>query len=198
MDTKDLIIETAFLALIENGYDRVSLNEIVRRTGLTKGAYYHYFSSKSELIQEVMKKYFFSHISNTISSIDGSGETFSEKMVKIYTNVLKVDIHLSNYPGRIISRKEFMHLLEECMDMDEKLRQMGYEQQKKIIDTMRKAVEEGKKNGEIRNEIDALDLAELINSTVRGTMFLSIFLSKEEIEQKLRRNVETMLSLISL
>ncbi|WP_304944184.1 TetR/AcrR family transcriptional regulator [Vallitalea guaymasensis] len=198
METMELIIETAFLAFIENGYDRVSLNEIIRRTGLTKGAFYHYFTSKSELIQEVVKKYFFTHISNTIGAIDGSGETFREKMVKIYSNVLNVNIKFNNYQDRIIDRNEFMHLLQECMDMDKDLRKIVFEQQIKTISTMRKAIEEGKINREIRDDVDSLDLAELINATVRGTMISSVTLSKKETEEKLKKNMETMLTLICI
>ncbi|WP_273327655.1 TetR/AcrR family transcriptional regulator [Vallitalea guaymasensis] len=198
METMELIIETAFLAFIENGYDRVSLNEIIRRTGLTKGAFYHYFTSKSELIQEVVKKYFFTHISNTIGAIDGSGETFREKMVKIYSNVLNVNIRFNNYQDRIIDRNEFMHLLQECMDMDKDLRKIVFEQQIKTISTMRKAIEEGKINREIRDDVDSLDLAELINATVRGTMISSVTLSKKETEEKLKKNMETMLTLICI
>lgn len=198
METMELIIETAFLAFIENGYDRVSLNEIIRRTGLTKGAFYHYFTSKSELIQEVVKKYFFTHISNTIGAIDGSGETFREKMVKIYSNVLNVNIKFNNYQDRIIDRNEFMHLLQECMDMDKDLRKIVFEQQIKTISTMRKAIEEGKINREIRDDVNSLDLAELINATVRGTMISSVTLSKKETEEKLKKNMETMLTLICI
>lgn len=198
IETIELIIETAFLAFIENGYDRVSLNEIIRRTGLTKGAFYHYFTSKSELIQEVVKKYFFTHISNTIGAIDGSGETFREKMVKIYSNVLNVNIRFNNYQDRIIDRNEFMHLLQECMDMDKDLRKIVFEQQIKTISTMRKAIEEGKINREIRDDVDSLDLAELINATVRGTMISSVTLSKKETEEKLKKNMETMLTLICI
>src|SRR6201995_6092610 len=37
----------------ERGYDRTSVQEIVEAAGVTKGALYHYFGSKEDLLQEV-------------------------------------------------------------------------------------------------------------------------------------------------
>ncbi|MGH2786259.1 MAG: TetR family transcriptional regulator [Actinomycetota bacterium] len=47
------ILNTAALAFAENGYNGVSLNDIVRDTGLTKGAFYFHFASKEALAMEV-------------------------------------------------------------------------------------------------------------------------------------------------
>ncbi|WP_193774376.1 hypothetical protein [Vallitalea guaymasensis] len=82
--------------------------------------------------------------------------------------------------------------------MDKDLRKIVFEQQIKTISTMRKAIEEGKINREIRDDVDSLDLAELINATVRGTMISSVTLSKKETEEKLKKNMETMLTLICI
>ncbi len=47
--TRLQILETAAAAFAEYGYDGVSLNEVIRRSGLTKGAFYHHFASRDEL-----------------------------------------------------------------------------------------------------------------------------------------------------
>ena len=54
METREMILNTAFLGFLEEGFDAVSLNEIIKRTGLTKGAFYYYFKSKEELIAEMI------------------------------------------------------------------------------------------------------------------------------------------------
>ena len=51
--TRKHILSTAALAFAENGYNGVSLNDIVRETGLTKGAFYFHFPSKEALALEV-------------------------------------------------------------------------------------------------------------------------------------------------
>ena len=51
--TRRHILGVAALAFAENGYNGVSLNDIVRDTGLTKGAFYFHFPSKEALALEV-------------------------------------------------------------------------------------------------------------------------------------------------
>lgn len=196
METKDLIIETAFIAFLENGYDRVSLNKIVKNTGLTKGAFYHNFSSKSELLHEVMKKYFFKHLTGTINMIDGSGASFREKLTQIYRNMLNVSIEVGQ--SQIVEQESFFKLLNECMNMDETLRKMSSNQQEKILKVMKKAVDDAKKAGEIKSDVDSLALAELINVTIKGTMMSNMGLHRDDIEKSLKRNVETILYLIQM
>lgn len=56
-DTKDLILDAAFSLFLNNNYESVTFTELCRATKLTKGAVYHYFSSKEELFKAVIQKY---------------------------------------------------------------------------------------------------------------------------------------------
>lgn len=51
--TRRHILDVAAHAFAEHGYNGVSLNDIVRDTGLTKGAFYFHFPSKEALALEV-------------------------------------------------------------------------------------------------------------------------------------------------
>ncbi len=52
-DTKTNILRTALLLFLEKGYKDVSYQDLVKKTGLSKGAIYHYFASKEELLNAV-------------------------------------------------------------------------------------------------------------------------------------------------
>lgn len=56
-DTKDLILDAAFTLFLNNNYESVTFTELCRATKLTKGAVYHYFSSKEDLFKAVIDKY---------------------------------------------------------------------------------------------------------------------------------------------
>jgi AcrR family transcriptional regulator len=56
-DTKDLILRTAYNMFLHNNYEAVTINSIIKATGLTKGALYHYYISKEELFKAVVDKY---------------------------------------------------------------------------------------------------------------------------------------------
>ena len=53
-ETRQRILDVAALAFAEHGYSGISLNEVIRKTGLTKGGLYFHFDSKSELALAVL------------------------------------------------------------------------------------------------------------------------------------------------
>lgn len=52
--TKELILQTAARLFLENGFQKVSIDDIAKEAGLTKASVYYYFGSKAELFKEVM------------------------------------------------------------------------------------------------------------------------------------------------
>ena len=51
--TRTLLIETAAQLFSTQGYDRTSVESIIAKAGVSKGAFYHHFSSKDELLDAV-------------------------------------------------------------------------------------------------------------------------------------------------
>jgi len=66
-DTRNNILKTALLLFLEKGYKDVSYQDLVKKTGLSKGAMYHYFASKEELLNAVFD--LFSQSANQPASI---------------------------------------------------------------------------------------------------------------------------------
>jgi TetR/AcrR family transcriptional regulator, fatty acid metabolism regulator protein len=54
-ETKQRIFDVASELIIIKGLDNVTLEEISRKAGVSKGLFYHYFKSKSDLIVETYK-----------------------------------------------------------------------------------------------------------------------------------------------
>lgn len=52
-ETVKLILDTAAKLFTEKGYDETSLQDIIDKTNLSKGAIYHHFSSKEEIFLRV-------------------------------------------------------------------------------------------------------------------------------------------------
>lgn len=53
-ETKEYILKTSLLLFLQKSYKEVTMREIVDKTGLSKGAFYHYFASKEELFKEIL------------------------------------------------------------------------------------------------------------------------------------------------
>ena len=63
MKSKEALAQTAFTLFLNNGYKAATLAELVRQSGLSKGAFYHYFASKKEVYDYVLEHYFLSYYS---------------------------------------------------------------------------------------------------------------------------------------
>lgn len=57
-DTKEYIITVASGLFLQRSYKEVTMKDIVEKTGLSKGAFYHYFESKEQLFMEVLDFFF--------------------------------------------------------------------------------------------------------------------------------------------
>ncbi len=56
-NTKEFIIDEAFKLFLNHSYEAVSISDISKAIGFTKGALYHHFKSKEELFCSVIDKY---------------------------------------------------------------------------------------------------------------------------------------------
>lgn len=56
-NTRAKIVRTAEDLLWKQGYDGASLNDVVKKAGVSKGALFHYYPNKQAITQEVIDKY---------------------------------------------------------------------------------------------------------------------------------------------
>jgi len=49
--TKQYILETAMRLFSEKGLENVNIEDVVKEVGVTRGAFYHYFKSREELLE---------------------------------------------------------------------------------------------------------------------------------------------------
>ena len=59
MNTKELILSTAFRLFASENFEAVSMSRLEKTTGLSKGAFYHHFKSKEEIFIAAMDKFYF-------------------------------------------------------------------------------------------------------------------------------------------
>jgi TetR/AcrR family transcriptional regulator, transcriptional repressor for nem operon len=56
-DTREYIIDQSYKLFLSHSYEAVSISEISKAIGFTKGALYHHFLNKEELFKAVIDKY---------------------------------------------------------------------------------------------------------------------------------------------
>jgi AcrR family transcriptional regulator len=53
---RESLLDAAWELLLEEGYEQATLNRLIAHAGTSKGAFYHYFNSREELIGEVVDR----------------------------------------------------------------------------------------------------------------------------------------------
>lgn len=56
-DSREHILQTAQNLFLQKGFKEVTMKELVETAGLSKGAFYHYFTSKEQVFEEVIFAY---------------------------------------------------------------------------------------------------------------------------------------------
>lgn len=54
--TKEKLLASAQKLINERGYDRVSVEDITKDSGVAKGTFYHYFKTKDEIVGEIVER----------------------------------------------------------------------------------------------------------------------------------------------
>jgi TetR/AcrR family transcriptional repressor of nem operon len=86
--TRGRLLEAAFSEIYAHGYNATSMDQIVARSGVTKGALYHHFGSKKELAQAMIDETirymvvdsFLDALNNSANPIDGMQSLFNESV----------------------------------------------------------------------------------------------------------------------
>ncbi|MBN1778932.1 MAG: TetR/AcrR family transcriptional regulator [Candidatus Buchananbacteria bacterium] len=53
IETKDKLVKTAMALFYRNGFDKTSVAEIVKQAKVSKGAFYHYFDTKIDILRSI-------------------------------------------------------------------------------------------------------------------------------------------------
>lgn len=183
-DTREYIIDQAYGLFLARSYEAVSVSDISKAIGLTKGALYHHFTNKEELFRAVIDKYvIINEICLTIPGI--SGITLKELMK-----------HTVDKAGEIVNRlhgeqSAFVPISYMALLIDAFRHYPGFAAEKeqlltmevgKIKDVLDKAVT----SGEIRNDI---------NTEIMATNYFSITIG---MAQNLLHNNSSEMALTAL
>ncbi len=98
-NTKEHILKTSLLLFLQKSYRDVTMSEIVAKTGLSKGAFYHYFTSKEALFREIAGMFFSMGAVNYSSFSNDSLKTFYHQYIDYLEHSLDEMGRMASAPG---------------------------------------------------------------------------------------------------
>ncbi|HEY4786192.1 MAG TPA: TetR/AcrR family transcriptional regulator [Bacteroidales bacterium] len=161
-DTKQYIMDVAVKLFLQKSYKEVTMKDIVEKTGLSKGAFYHYFESKEQLFLEILD-YFLSHM-----FVLHFEKYSQESLYQFFSDYLKDIKRLSadfikNGHGEYgFFDMNYYLLIFDGMKLLPEFRDKMASHHKKEIEVWASAIERAKKSGEIRSELTSEQLAKMI------------------------------------
>lgn len=86
--TKESIVRAALELFSQNSYARVSIDDVASRAGVSKGAIFHYFSSKIALAEEALKQ-LLGEVESSVDSVVSAPIDCREKLERLVDLALK-------------------------------------------------------------------------------------------------------------
>jgi len=151
------ILDAAWELFDKNGYEKTTVNEIIKKANTSKGGFYYYFKAKEELL-------------NSLYSIfDREYEKIYESMDKNLDSLMQLKL-LSQYVAYFIEANVSPALLAEMYrsQLLQKQQESFWGEERYYMHLVKKIVKEGQEKGEIRDDIPAEELAHHVMSLERG------------------------------
>jgi AcrR family transcriptional regulator len=174
---KKRIIDAAYKIFYKNGYHSSTMNDVAKEVGVSKGSLYSYFRSKEEILQttnqlstERFNDYFYS-------------ENSLEPLEEIYNDMLK-------FIGAIHLDFEITSLSYQ----NSKIQRVNRDSYKKKLDTLKFFVENQQKKGNIRDDVPAGNIAQLLMGVYTDiSMQLIIGIDETHVHESWKNSLSTIL-----
>ena len=148
--TVEKILEVSQRLFIEKGYDGTTVQDIVNELeGLSRGAIYHHFKSKEEIMDAIGDKMFFDN--NPFVAVKNRKDLNGLQKMREVIKINKTDIDATELSIQSISLLKNSRILVGMIDSDRRL----------IAPLWLKLIEEGKRDGSIQTNY-AKELSEII------------------------------------
>lgn len=170
---KDFIITSSLNILAKKGYANLSVDDIAKEAGYSKGGLLHYFSSKDEIMVETIS----SLIRDLLDSLFNQREkdiTPKEELRKKLIWTLREAVENK------VRTKVILDFLAQASN-DAVIRKIMIDYNNSILAGIHKLIEEGKEAGQFKKDTDAFFVSSIIISTLYGLSWrLSIDYSQTE------------------
>jgi len=153
---KERLLRVATRLFARHGFEGTSVQDIVDAAGVTKGAMYHYYGSKDDLLFEVYHQLLTMQMSHLTDIVKGSG-TPEERLRDAAIDV--VESSLANLDELIVFFRS-LHMLPDDRQTQVRAERRAYH------DVFRGLVEEGMAAGVFRSEVSADVIVHYFLSTV--------------------------------
>lgn len=166
-NTKQEIIEKAFLLFLKKGFKAVKLNDIEKKAGITKGTFYYHFTDKAEVLKEGLTAYY-AMIDRRRELEFASITTLREYIDLTIKKMTGIHNYTARSFGSDIPEILCLSLIVEMISLFPELKKIPSVSKMQHLSKLEELILEAKKRGEIREDTDTSVLAKNILNISAG------------------------------
>ena len=166
-ESRRKLLEVAAEEILEKGFQATSISDILTKTGLSKGALYHHFSSKLTLGYAVLEEVYLPDYINqwelalsTPDPISSISELLRTEVEEISDESIRLGCPLNN-------------LAQEMSPIDEGFRQRISRAINRWRSDLQAALARGQKAGHVDPAIDTFQVATFVVASIEGSIGLA-------------------------
>ncbi len=164
-ETRKMLLQAAFMEIHRMGYQAASLQNILKNTGLTKGALYHHFPNKKslghavldEIIRGILIAEWVAPLQGTKNPIDALTKTIKDVSEKLTQEDIELGCPLNN-------------LAQEMSPIDPIFREKIATIYAEWRDVIEQVLEQGKVDNTVKKEVNSQQIAIVFTATLEGCM----------------------------
>ena len=176
--TKDRIYSAAINLMDRKGFENITIADISKEAGVSVGAFYHYFTSKNDILAEIFYKadeYFSTQVMNKLR-----GETIAEKIVEYFDHYAKFNVS----SGVELTQQLFNPKIKFFLKKD-----------RPMLTILLDLIQEGQERKEIRADEDPEELSRFLLVMARGVVFeWSLYDGSYDLQATMHKYIETLVS----
>ncbi len=159
--THQKIYNTSLKLFYSKGYDKVTVDDICDKAGVSKGAFYDHFKSKDQVIIDLFLTADETYDEYAVKEL-GSHMGVAEKLFLLgkkavdFSNGMGIDIIQVSYRAQINLNKKTASIALE---------------KRALFKILKKLIEEGQAKGEIRTDLSRDDITRVMIRCVRGVIY---------------------------
>lgn len=158
--TKAKITRVAWKLFHEKGYNETTIDDIILESGTSKGSFYHYYSSKDELLSSI-SEIFDAKYEEEMLNIDPNMNSYDKLLYLCYSvhdmidKEIPIGLLASLYSSQVITKGD-KHLQD---------------QNRYYFQMIMQVVTEGQERGQITNEMPNYEIQKLYTLAERGIIY---------------------------
>jgi AcrR family transcriptional regulator len=180
--TRDRIYSAAINLMDRKGFENITIADISKEAGVSVGAFYHYFTSKNDILAEIFHKvdeYFSTQVITALKA-----ESIPERIVEYFDHYAKFNVS----SGVEMTQQLFNPKIKFFLKKD-----------RPLLTILEDLIQEGQERNEIRADEAPEELSRFLFLMARGIIFeWSLYDGSYDLEATMHKYIETLVSTLKI